>query len=365
MAEAARMSRAARSAIRWRSGSAPSAGCRSRTRARWTPSSRPPRSRRARARSSRSTRAATCAAWRRDASSRRRSSSRCCCSRRAFRAPCGAPPGSTCPTCWRPGPRDVLVPESGLEAARDVLLQSDIEVTQAPHVAGDSAGPAPGSCWPGSWRPVACSADRLAASWLDRPRGPATPATPDAAAPGPTPSTKSRRRADDVVTSERSSFSLYCVHSAISGNAHRGKALLDQARLAQLPRVAAVRADGSSSSGQWLGPEPRGRRRPRSGTAAGRPATRAPPAGRRPAAARSRRPSAAFASRQLWCDHAGSAAPPVSSPRSPSSTAVVKPGHPVATSTPCSVTSASGKSDVAGQQQQRGIRAPGDRARCA
>ena len=133
--------RAARSAIRWRSGSAPSAACRSPTRARWTPSSRRPRSRRALARSSRSTRAATCGAWPRAASSPRPSSSRCCCSRRASRAPCAARPGFDVPDMLAAGPRDVLVPESGVEAARDVLLQSDIEVTQAPHVARGTQRP--------------------------------------------------------------------------------------------------------------------------------------------------------------------------------------------------------------------------------
>jgi hypothetical protein len=52
--------------------------------------------------------------------------------------------GFDVPDMLAAGPRDVLVPESGLAAARDVLLQSDIEVTQAPHVVRDAAGPAPG-----------------------------------------------------------------------------------------------------------------------------------------------------------------------------------------------------------------------------
>ena len=38
--------------------------------------------------------------------------------------------GFDVPDMLAAGPRDVLVPESGLEAARQVLLQSDIEVTQ-------------------------------------------------------------------------------------------------------------------------------------------------------------------------------------------------------------------------------------------
>ena len=41
------------------------------------------------------------------------------------------------------GPRDVLVPSAGAETAREVLLQSDIEV-HAPHVVRTEGGPAPG-----------------------------------------------------------------------------------------------------------------------------------------------------------------------------------------------------------------------------
>ncbi len=52
--------------------------------------------------------------------------------------------GFDVPDMLAAGPRDVLVPESGLAAARDVLLQSDIEVTQAPHIAQGTSGPAPG-----------------------------------------------------------------------------------------------------------------------------------------------------------------------------------------------------------------------------
>ena len=52
--------------------------------------------------------------------------------------------GFDVPDMLAAGPRDVLVPESGVEAARDVLLQSDIEVTQAPHIVRDATGPAPG-----------------------------------------------------------------------------------------------------------------------------------------------------------------------------------------------------------------------------
>ena len=52
--------------------------------------------------------------------------------------------GFDVPDMLAAGPRDVLVPESGLAAARDVLLQSDIEVTQAPHVVREGSGPAPG-----------------------------------------------------------------------------------------------------------------------------------------------------------------------------------------------------------------------------
>ena len=51
--------------------------------------------------------------------------------------------GFDVPDMLAAGPRDVLVPESGLEAARDVLLQSDIEPTLAPHIESGSAGPAP------------------------------------------------------------------------------------------------------------------------------------------------------------------------------------------------------------------------------
>ncbi len=51
--------------------------------------------------------------------------------------------GFDVPDMLAAGPRDVLVPESGLAAARDVLLQSDIEV-HAPRVVGED-GPAPGT----------------------------------------------------------------------------------------------------------------------------------------------------------------------------------------------------------------------------
>jgi hypothetical protein len=51
--------------------------------------------------------------------------------------------GFDVPDMLAAGPRDVLVPESGLEVARDVLLQSDIEVLEPPHMAR-TAGPAPG-----------------------------------------------------------------------------------------------------------------------------------------------------------------------------------------------------------------------------
>ena len=50
--------------------------------------------------------------------------------------------GFDVPDMLAAGPRDVLVPESGLEIARDVLLQSDIDV-HAPHEVRES-GPAPG-----------------------------------------------------------------------------------------------------------------------------------------------------------------------------------------------------------------------------
>jgi hypothetical protein len=54
--------------------------------------------------------------------------------------------GFDVPDMLAAGPRDVLVPESGLEVARQVLLQSDIEVTQQAQDARDagSGGPAPG-----------------------------------------------------------------------------------------------------------------------------------------------------------------------------------------------------------------------------
>jgi hypothetical protein len=50
--------------------------------------------------------------------------------------------GFDVPDMLAAGPRDVLVPESGLEAARDVLLQSDLEV-HTPHEVRED-GPAPG-----------------------------------------------------------------------------------------------------------------------------------------------------------------------------------------------------------------------------
>ena len=57
--------------------------------------------------------------------------------------------GFDVPDMLAAGPRDVLVPESGLEAARDVLLQSDVEITQAPHAVRESGGPAPGMLFAG------------------------------------------------------------------------------------------------------------------------------------------------------------------------------------------------------------------------
>jgi hypothetical protein len=50
--------------------------------------------------------------------------------------------GFDVPDMLAAGPRDVLVPESGLAVARDVLLQSDIEVN-APHVVRED-GSSPG-----------------------------------------------------------------------------------------------------------------------------------------------------------------------------------------------------------------------------
>jgi hypothetical protein len=48
-------------------------------------------------------------------------------------------PGFDVPDFLAAGPRDVLVPEAGLEAARDVLLQADL----APRVPASDTGPAP------------------------------------------------------------------------------------------------------------------------------------------------------------------------------------------------------------------------------
>jgi hypothetical protein len=49
--------------------------------------------------------------------------------------------GFDVPEMLAAGPRDVLVPESGLETGRAVLRQSDIEPSDAAHAA--SAGPSP------------------------------------------------------------------------------------------------------------------------------------------------------------------------------------------------------------------------------
>lgn len=57
--------------------------------------------------------------------------------------------GFDVPDMLAAGPRDVLVPESGLEVARQVLLQSDIEVHESPVVGADAAGPAPGALFAG------------------------------------------------------------------------------------------------------------------------------------------------------------------------------------------------------------------------
>ena len=53
--------------------------------------------------------------------------------------------GFDVPDMLAAGPRDVLVPESGLEVARQVLLQSDIEVHESPVARAGAAGPAPGA----------------------------------------------------------------------------------------------------------------------------------------------------------------------------------------------------------------------------
>ena len=56
----------------------------------------------------------------------RPSSSRACCSRRAFPACCAAAPASTCPDFLAAGPRDVLVPETAVATAREVLLEGEL-----------------------------------------------------------------------------------------------------------------------------------------------------------------------------------------------------------------------------------------------
>lgn len=53
--------------------------------------------------------------------------------------------GFDVPDMLAAGPRDVLVPESGLEVARQVLLQSDIEVHGSPAARAGAGGPAPGA----------------------------------------------------------------------------------------------------------------------------------------------------------------------------------------------------------------------------
>ena len=91
------------------------------------------------ARSARATPRARSCAPRGRATRRRRSSSRACCSRRASRRSRAARAASTCPDFLAAGPRDILVPSSGLEAAREILGEPHGDRAGAPAAAATRA----------------------------------------------------------------------------------------------------------------------------------------------------------------------------------------------------------------------------------
>ena len=169
--------------------------------------------------------------------------------------------GFDVPDMLAAGPRDVLVPESGLEVARQVLLRERHR--------GDAAGAGRARRRFGRARARDAAGRLLLAAavvalllWLAAQDGleslPHVPGGPLGAGPDrvPSASRKSRRSPDAVVTSERWSLSLYCVHSATPGTLIAAKLSLDQPGLALLPRAApAVGGRQMASSGQWLGPE--------------------------------------------------------------------------------------------------------------
>ena len=78
----------------------------------------------ARARSSRSTRAATCAAWRPARQQPEAEFIQMLLLEEGVPSTLRRTAGFDVPDMLAAGPRDVLVPESGLEAARDVLLEA-------------------------------------------------------------------------------------------------------------------------------------------------------------------------------------------------------------------------------------------------
>ena len=135
--------------------------------------------------------------------------------------------GFDVPDMLAAGPRDVLVPESGLEVAREVLLQSDIvdRAGSAPPGTSAAAGPALGcdaaarrSCW----RPrcsASCSTDRAAdrrsttesRASTSRPASPtgARPARASRAARGARATRRGlRRRSDRTPTRARRAWSF-------------------------------------------------------------------------------------------------------------------------------------------------------------
>ena len=300
--------RAARCAIRWRSGSAPSAACRSPTPGEVDAEQRDDaRSRRAPARSSRSTRAGE---LRRVATGRQQPEAEFI---QMLLLEEGVPStlrrtaGFDVPDMLAAGPRDVLVPESGLEAAREVLLQSDIEVTQAPHIVSRAARSCTGegARLAAGWQP----ASRRSLIWL-----PARNARPtrglrhtchagrsgaraDRRAVRGEP--KSRRSADDVVDVRALVVQLVLRPQRDVGHAHRGKALAGSAAPGTAParRLAVVGPTGGRAPGNGWGRAGRGPHRPRSGRGGGRRASACCASRPITCRARSRRPSAAFASR--------------------------------------------------------------------
>ena len=200
---------------------------------------------------------ATCGAWPRAASSPRPSSSRCCCSRKACRARCGARPGSTCPTCWRPARVTCWCPSRGSRPPATCCSRATSRSIR-PHTlaargrrsrAGDAArGPAA--------RGRRRGAGDLARRRLIALTGPATRATPGARAPAPAerrplctrsrvavPMTSSRPSAGRSPCTASTVRCRACSRRSSAGSAAPGTARARPGRR----RLPAGRAPGSGS----------------------------------------------------------------------------------------------------------------------